>query len=608
MNPIPQNTCIGIDLGTTNSEVAFVHKGKPFVLKVNNSSIVPSVISINDNGEVLVGQAAVNNELVNPEKTIRCIKRKMGREEVILLNDKAYTPPMISSLILAKLKQAAETFLQQPITKAVITVPAFFNEKQREATKEAAELAGLEPLRLLNEPTAAALAYSLGKTQHERCLVYDLGGGTFDVSIVDFSEGLMEVKSSHGDTELGGADFDKMIAEKIRQAFLEEHKIDLFQNPLSWARLIRASEAAKIRLSNEAKAEIKEEFIAKNGDQSLHLQFEVTRSEFENMIRPTIERSLASVRKALEMAFLKAENLDRVILVGGSTFIPLVGHMLEHELHITPQAWLNPSTVVAMGAAVEAAKLSGLAIGPMMVDITPHSLGIECLTDHGLCTSILIRRNTPLPHTASDVFYKMHPDQEKIDLKVYQGESQYPHLNQLLGNFELDGLLNSGTEILVKFELDRSGLLHVTATEIATGKQQSKEIKRSNRSRVKHTNLADLESVKIVTETIPLEEGEEEDDYKQLDWLGISDRELDGLELCESEESEDSEAPEASDTPSASSEPVEDEALFKKAQVLMEADQIDSADKTELSNEVASAKAGDKKALERLMNLIYYLE
>ncbi len=606
MHSKPQDICIGIDLGTTNSEVAFIHKGKPFVLKVDHSFIVPSVISINDNGEVLVGQSGVNNELVNPEKTVRCIKRKMGRDEVLILNDKAYTPSMISSLILSKLKQAAEAFLQQPITIAVITVPAFFNEKQREATKEAAELAGLEPLRLLNEPTAAALAYALGKKQQERCLVYDLGGGTFDVSIVDFSEGLMEVKSSHGDVELGGADFDKLIAEKIRQLFLEEHQIDLFENALSWTRLIRASEAAKIKLSKEAKAEIKEEFIAKKGDQSLHLQFEITRSEFEEMIRPTIERSLTSVHKALEMAFLKAQDLDRVILVGGSTYIPLVGHMLERELLITPQAWLNPSTVVAIGAAVEAAKLSGLPIGPMMVDITPHSLGIECLGDNGVFNNILIRRNTPLPHTASDIFYKIHPKQNRIEIKVYQGESHYTHMNQFLGSFHLDDLLNSDQEILVKFELDRSGLLHVTATDISTGKQESKEIKRSHRSRVKHASLADLESVKIATETVlaePLEDNEDEalgfereDEYDEVEGI-------DWAELDETVEPKDS-----SFEDSSSKESQNDEILFKKVQSLLETDQINPVDKTELHREMTSAKAGDKEALERLMNLVYFLE
>jgi len=295
------------------------------------------------------------------------------------------------------------------------TLLAIENEKQREATKEAAELAGLEPVRLLNEPTAAALAYSLGARSSGNTLIYDLGGGTFDVSIVNLSEQLMEVKSSHGDVALGGSDFDRMIAEKARSAFQEQHHIDLAAHPLAWARLMRAAEAAKIRLSTEASADLVEEFIAEKDGVALHLQVTVTRTEFEAMIRPKIEQSLSSVRKALEMASLTADDLNKVIMVG--TYMPLVAQMLENALGIAPQSGVDPSLVVALGASIEAANLSGQSIGPRMVDITPHSLGVGCLDEIAqLKNTILIRRNTPIPCSASRVFYKMHEKQSKIEI------------------------------------------------------------------------------------------------------------------------------------------------------------------------------------------------
>lgn len=591
--------CIGIDLGTTNSEVAVVTKeGRPVVIKVDNGKMVPSVVSVDGDGNILVGKAAVNNELAAPENTVRAIKRKMGRDELVHLGEKAYTPQMISSLILMRLKQAAEAFLGCPVDQAVITVPAFFTEKQRDATKEAAELAGLELLRLINEPTAAALAYALGSAKKERCLVYDLGGGTFDVSIVDFSDQFMEVKASHGDSELGGTDFDSLIAEKARKAFLDEHGIDLALNPLTWVRLMRAAEAAKIRLSTEASAEILEEFIAKTSEgKAIHLKFQIFRPEFEEMLRPTIQRSLNSVQKALEMASITAADLDRVVLVGGSTYIPLVKELLQELLQVVPQASINPGLVVAMGAAIEAAKLSGQNIGPMMVDVTPHSLGIECRSSSEMINSILIHRNATLPSIASRLYYKMYSGQRAVEIKVYQGESAKPQHNQLLGTFRLEELTESADEIHVKFELDRSGLLHVTATEVATGKKMTETLKQASRSRIKHANLADLENVRIVTESVVLGDGYEDDDCADDEGGNEEEGEFTGsfetIDVMDLEDLKSVLSP-------------ADE-MVTKAQALLDSQTLDPSDQSDLASELQMVKDGDLEAVERLKNLLYYL-
>lgn len=592
MNKPLSEVAIGIDLGTTNSEVACIYKGKSVVIGVDHSKIMPSVVSLDESHQILVGKTAVNNELIAPTDTIRCIKRKMGRSETIPLGDKLYTPPMISSLILARLKQAAEDFLGVPVTQAVITVPAFFNEQQREATKEAADLAGLETLRLLNEPTAAALVYASGVKHSERCLVYDLGGGTFDVSIVDFSQDVMEVRGSHGDTELGGADFDQLIAEEARQEFLDQHGIDLFHSPISKARLLRAAEAAKIRLSTESEAVIYEEFIASSENKSLHLEYHLSRTQFESMIEPTLQRSLTSVRKVLEISGLTAKELDRVILVGGSTYIPLVAEMLEKELEIVPQAWINPATVVALGAAIEAGNLTGQATGPMMVDVTPHSLGIACLNEHlEKVHSILIHRNTPIPTTASHVFFKISEEQESFNLEVYQGESRILSLNQHLGTFKMDNLTpGPNRELYIKFDLDRSGLLHVTATEMASGAKINRSIRRVSHSRVQHVNLADLESVRIKTEQDSLPISGEEECFIEDSFAWDIDEELQ----------------EKAGDPSEKA--LESEEIIEKAKKFIEERELEEEDLKELTDELALAMSGDDGATKRISELLYYME
>lgn len=582
------NICVGIDLGTTNSEISFVQEGRPIVIRIDGSKIVPSVVSLDHQGNILVGRAAINNELIDPLNTIRCIKRKMGHETIISLGNKNYTPAMISSLILSRLKVAAEEVLGFAVTKAVITVPAFFSEKQRQATMEAAVLAGLEPIRLLNEPTAAALAYALGNTKKSCSLVYDLGGGTFDVSIVNFFDMVMEVKASHGDTELGGTDFDLLIAQKARQQFLDEYQIDLSQNPLAWARVMRASEAAKIKLSTEPFADIIEEFIAKDNNKSLHLKFQISRVAFEEMIKPTIERTLISVRKALEMASITSDQLDKVILVGGSTYIPLVSQMLETELKIAPQAWINPTTVVAIGAAIEAATLSGISIGPHMVDITPHSLGTDCLNEYGqVFNKILIRRNTPLPVVTSEIFYKIDEYQNAIRVKVLQGESINVNNNHCLGEFLLSDLPRSeNLAIHVKFELDRSGMLHVSVVDMASGKKMHYTVDNAAKSLVKNANMAELDSIRIVTETIEddtfVEMTDDEDDF-------FDERPGDLVEIDATVESQ------------------EHQELLTNAQALIDKGELDKVDLDELTKELALAKNNDKEALQRLADIMYYL-
>lgn len=605
---VPPNSpspIIGIDLGTTNSEVAVVHEGKVKVLLVDNARLMPSVLSLSASNEILIGKVAENNELAFPEQTIRAIKRKMGSQEEIRVGEYLFTPPMISSLLLKRLKLAAEAFLQQPVTRAVITVPALFNEQQREATKEAAVLAGLEPVRLLNEPTAAALAYSLGKNTEGCCLVYDLGGGTFDVSIVDFSKDLMEVRASHGDTHLGGVDFDTMIAQQVRQAFLTEHGIDLKENARSWARLMHSAEQAKIRLSKEAEAEICEEFIAEKEGVALHVRHVMKRHVFEEMIRPTILRSMESVRSALQQANLQPNALDRVILVGGSTYIPLISEYLERELKITPQATLNPSLVVAMGAAVEAANLEGKRVGPMMVDITPHSLGIDCLNaEFDLVNHILIRRNTPLPYTASHVFYKVSDMQKKLNITVYQGESTIPALNQSLGVFELEEMSAADREIYVKFELDRSGLLRVTVMEMGSGKQISRVLHKQAKTRLQRSSLSDLETIRIATEQRLQDEDEADESDAKESGNGnvvIPSAQRFSINPAEDGEIEISNYQITVDTPE-----VED--FIKRAHKLVESGTLEASDKDELTQMLTAIRSGDVGSQKRLEDLVYYLE
>src|SRR5947209_16926347 len=375
---------VGIDLGTTNSEVAVVRDGRPVVLEGDGDPILPSVVGLGPDGKLLVGRAARNQYVLAPERTIKSIKRKMGQDVKVRLGDQEYRPQEISAMILKVLKDRASRELDTEVKKAVITVPAYFNDSQRQATREAGELAGLEVVRILNEPTAASLTYDPSQSELRRMLVYDLGGGTFDVSIVQAQEGVIEVLSSHGDTQLGGDDFDDLLLKHVADKFQAEHGIDLRANLVARARLLRAVEAAKRHLSGHPYARVEEEFIAEKEGQALHLNAEIGREEYEELIRPLLGRTMDHVQHALDDAHLIGSQIDKVVLVGGATRTPLVAQLLEERLGQPAHQEVNPDLCVAMGAAVQAAIIGGQDVGAVLVDITPHTLGIKCLGEmHG---------------------------------------------------------------------------------------------------------------------------------------------------------------------------------------------------------------------------------
>ena len=473
---------LGIDLGTTNSVVAILKGNTPCVLPVEEGrKTLPSAVGLDADGARLVGTPARNQAVLAPERTVLSVKRQMGQAAKLRLGSQELTPQEISAVILRTLKERAEAELGQSVKQAVITVPAFFNEVQRAATQQAGELAGLEVLRIVNEPTAAALIYEPNSAERERLLVYDLGGGTFDVSIVQIEQGVVEVLSSHGDTHLGGDDFDKLLLDHVCERFREEHAdVDLRDNPASRSRLLQAVEAAKCRLSNEAYTTIEEAFIAEQNGQPLNLNMTVDRSEYEELIRPLLQKTINSVDAALADAKLLAKDIDKVILVGGSSRTPLVQDMLAEQLGQTPHAEFDPDLCVAMGAAVQGGLIAGVDVGAVLVDITPHTLGVRCVgTVNGMrtdrCFSPLIKRNTSLPATRSELYYTCVPGQEVVLVDVYQGENDDTNFNELIGGFKLDGLdedADENSEILVRFDLDLNGTLNVTAVERATSLEQ----------------------------------------------------------------------------------------------------------------------------------------
>lgn len=469
---------IGIDLGTTNSEVAIIRDGLPVVLNGDDGDpILPSVVGLSDQGKLLVGKAARNQYPLFPERTIKSVKRLMGKDEKIKLGDREYRPPEISAMILKSLKERAEKALGQSVSKAVITVPAYFNDTQRQATIEAGNLAGLDVKRILNEPTAAALVYDPQQTAGLHVLVYDLGGGTFDVSIVHWEQGVVEVLASHGDTQLGGDDFDELLLNHVADIFKTEHGIDLRQDRSTRARLLRACENAKKQLSDFAFTKVEEEFIAEKDGLPLHLTMEVSRADFEKLIQPLIDRTMDSVQKALNDAKLSASQIDRVVLVGGSTRTPVIGELLENLLGRPPRRDINPDLCVAMGAAVQGAMIAGSTVGSVLVDITPHSLGIKTLDPSSnmfgerLIFTPIIKRGTPLPVSRSELFRTVTDSQPKVEIDIYQGESENLRQNHRVGMFLVEGLgkFPAGNQILVQLDLTLDGVLKVSAKEKATG-------------------------------------------------------------------------------------------------------------------------------------------
>lgn len=479
---------IGIDLGTTNSEVAVVIDGKPQIITDGQQRLIPSVVGLSPEGELLVGQTAKNQYMLYPDRTVKSIKRKMGSDYSVKLGDKTYTPQEISAFILKKLKQMAENFLKDSVEKAVITVPAYFSDAQRQATKDAGEIAGLEVVRIINEPTAAALAFGINKEEDQTVLVYDLGGGTFDVSIVELNSGVIEVKASHGNNQLGGDDFDKTISDFLIEDFLKIHQVNLSEIPKAQARIYKAAEKAKIKLSDQPFIDIAEEFIARKNSTPLHLQKEFSREKFNQMIEKYINSTGESITKALKDAELTTRNLDKVILVGGSTKIPLVWDFIRDKVGQEPHTEINPDECVALGAAIEGAIIVGEDVNAILVDVTPYSLGIEVAevkfgelyTDR---YSMLIHRNTVIPVSKSEVYYTLFPQQDTVKIKIYQGESKTASDNILLGEYRFTNIPASkdggNKEIVVQFDFDVDGILHVSSTHKESGKKQSISIKAS---------------------------------------------------------------------------------------------------------------------------------
>ncbi|CAN5385239.1 molecular chaperone DnaK [soil metagenome] len=471
---------LGIDLGTTNSEVAILRDGQPFVIPGDDGDpILPSVVGLAEDGKLLVGKPARNQFVLAPSRTVKSVKRKMGTDATITLGDQTFRPQEVSAMILRSLKERAEKYLGHAVAKAVITVPAYFNDSQRQATREAGQLAGLEVVRIINEPTAAALTYNPRQSGTERIMVYDLGGGTFDVSILVCEAGVYEVLSSHGDTQLGGDDFDQLLYTYVAEEFQALFDVDLRLDRVSSNRLLRAVEEAKKRLSDHAFARIEEEFIAEKDGVPLHLNMELDRETFEDLIRPLLDKTMDHLQKALDDAKLTASQIDRVVLVGGSTKSPKIGRLIEERLGQSPHREVHPDLCVAMGAAIQGGIVAGVDVRAVLVDITPHSLGIKCLEypdsynarPNEFRFAPIVKRNSPLPASQSEVFCTVGDDQPGVEVDVFQGESQDVRKNHRIGKFLIEGLARvpAGNQIVVQLDLTLDGTLKVSAREKATG-------------------------------------------------------------------------------------------------------------------------------------------
>jgi molecular chaperone DnaK len=601
MDPI-----VGIDLGTTNSEVAIVRDGKPFVFEEDGDPILPSFVGLSEDGRLLVGKAARNQWVLAPERTVKSIKRKMGQDVKVQLGDQEYRPQEISAMILRKLRDRASQQLGAPVHKAVITVPAYFNDAQRQATREAGELAGLEVVRILNEPTAASLTYDPSQRELRRMLVYDLGGGTFDVSVVQAQEGVVEVLASHGDTQLGGDDFDDLLLNSLCDRFQQEHGINLRANLVAKSRVLRAAEAAKRHLSFHPFARVEEEFIAEKDGRALHLNVEVSREEYEAMIGPLLDRTMDHVQHALADSKLTPADIDKVVLVGGVTRTPRVSQLLEERLNQPAHQEVNPDLCVAMGAAVQAAIVAGQNVNAVLVDITPHTLGIKCLGEFRgfefpYRFAPIIHRNTPLPASRSEVFHTVYDRQTEVEIDVYQGESEDVRNNHRIGRFLIQGLaaVPAGNQIVVQCDLDLNGMLRVSARERATGLQKQVTIENALATYERDEQEAARQRLEeLWADDEEMEEGEEPE-------------EIEGEVVSEEEPG----LPELAPGPrEGQREAVQARALLEKAERLMERVSAEDRPEVERLMERVRVALTDRKweqltsASNELADVLFYLE
>jgi molecular chaperone DnaK len=468
---------VGIDLGTTNSEIAVYRDGRPEVLADERGrKILPSVVGIGEGGELLVGEDARNQFVLYPERTVRSIKRRMGTDDKVQLAGGDYTPQEISAMILKRLKDTAERSLGRPVHKAVITVPAYFSDTQRQATREAGEIAGLEVVRIVNEPTAAALVYEAAQHQGKRILVYDLGGGTFDASVVRIEAGVVEVISSHGNNHLGGDDFDHKIVEHIIDHLKIKQAVDVAGEPKAMARILRAAEAAKKHLSDHPFARIEEEYLSETAGKPINLALELSRQEYEEMIAPFIEETLSAVHVALESASLTSSQVDEILLVGGATRTPLVRQRLREAFAREARGEVDPDLCVALGAAIQGGSIAGAEVSAVLVDVTPYTFGTSALGElngelYPYHYVPIIAKNTAIPVRKSEVFFTVVDDQKTVEVRVFQGENADALENIQLGEFRVEGLSQApaGNPIIIDLALDRDGILHVSATEKDTG-------------------------------------------------------------------------------------------------------------------------------------------